>query len=99
MLAEAVVDSRDSGLLEGFTMGDLDLTTLQAYRNLFRSTKPGHPWLSMDDVGMLTMVGGWNLDRQKGKAGPTLVGVLMFGQYPCSPRRPSQLPRGLPGTP
>jgi len=45
MLAEAMENSRDSGLLEGFTIAELDLATLQAYRNLFRSTKPGHPWL------------------------------------------------------
>jgi len=48
MMAEAISDSRDSGLLEGFTMEDLDLTTLKAYRNLFGSTKLNHPWLSLD---------------------------------------------------
>lgn len=81
MLAEAMEDSRDSSLLEGFTLDDLDLTSLQAYRNLFRSTKPGHAWLAHDDTTLLHMLGGWTRDRQTGKEGPTLAGILMFGHF------------------
>jgi len=81
MLAEAMEDSRDSGLLEGFTLEDLDAASLQAYRNLFRSTKTGHPWLSLDDKGLLSKLGGWTVDRPSGNEGPTLAGVLMFGQF------------------
>ena len=81
MLAEAMEDSRDSGLLEGFTLEDLDQPSLQAYRNLFRSTRPGHPWLALDDKGFLNMLGGWTRDRQTGTEGPTLAGILMFGQF------------------
>lgn len=81
MLAESVDDSRDARLLEGFTLEDLDLTSVQAYRNLFRSTKPGHAWLAHDDRTLLHMLGGWTRDRQTGKEGPTLAGILMFGHH------------------
>ena len=81
MLAEAMDDSRDSGILEGFTLDDLDQASLQAYRNLFRSTRPGHPWLALDDKGLLNMLGGWSRDRLTGKEGPTLASILMFGQF------------------
>lgn len=81
MLAEAMEESRDSALLEGFSLEDLDAASLLAYRNLFRSTKAGHPWLSLDDKGLLSKLGGWTMDRQTGQEGPTLAGVLMFGQF------------------
>jgi ATP-dependent DNA helicase RecG len=81
MLAEAMDDSRDSGILAGFTLEDLQSASLQAYRNLFRSTRPGHPWLALDDKEMLRMLGGWTRDRQTGKDGPSLAAVLMFGHF------------------
>ncbi len=81
MLAEAVEDSRDSALQEGFAFEDFDPASLQAYRNLFRSTKPGHPWLALDDISFLTMLGAWARDRATGNQGPTLAGILMFGGF------------------
>jgi len=47
MIAEQVEISRDVKLLSHFTESDLDTTTLRAYRNLFRSTKPIHPWTAL----------------------------------------------------
>jgi predicted HTH transcriptional regulator len=81
MLAEAMEDSRDATLLEGFSLEDLDPASILAYRNLFRSTRPGHTWLTLDDTALLAMLGGWTKDRQTGKEGPTLAGVLMFGGF------------------
>src|SRR5579875_208797 len=49
MLAEATEETRDAGLLHGFTMEDIDEASLTAYRNQFRSAKPGHPWISLSD--------------------------------------------------
>jgi predicted HTH transcriptional regulator len=81
MLAEALEESRDAALLEGFGLDDLEPAGLQAYRNLFRSTKPGHPWLALEDRALLAMLGGWGQDRATGKEGPTLAGILMFGRF------------------
>jgi ATP-dependent DNA helicase RecG len=80
MLAEAERDSRDGEVLKGFGLADLDQGSLAAYRNLFRSTKPGHVWLALDDQELLRRLGGWGVDRERNEEGLTLAGLLMFGQ-------------------
>jgi predicted HTH transcriptional regulator len=80
MLAEQVEDERDGRLLEGFTLDDLDLGTFRAYRNIFRASKPDHPWHEEDDLELLRLLGGWKRDRQTGHEGLTLAGLLMFGR-------------------
>lgn len=79
MLAEAERDTRDSEVLEGFGLEDVDLDSVTAFRNLFRGTKPGHPFLAMDDQEMLQRLGGWGRDRERNVEGLTLAGLLMFG--------------------
>lgn len=83
MLAEALEDSRDARLLSGFGLGDLDRESLAAYRNVFRSTRPGHPWITIEDADLLRNLGGWAHDRDTGKEGLTLAGLLMFGRQPA----------------
>jgi ATP-dependent DNA helicase RecG len=82
MIAEAVEETRDSRLLSGFGLNDLDSSSLAAYRNEFRSTKPGHPWLANDDKELLRCLGGWMIDRGSGEEGLTLAGLIMFGKQP-----------------
>jgi len=80
MIVEQVEISRDAKLLSHFTESDLDTATLRAYRNLFRSTKPIHPWNSLDDHEFLRSIGGLTQDRASGEEGLTLAGLLMFGK-------------------
>ncbi|MCX6692553.1 MAG: AAA family ATPase [Methanoregula sp.] len=80
MIAEQVDESRDARLLSHFTEDDLDGTTLRSYRNRFRSTKPTHPWNSLDDHEFLRSIGGLTRDRSSGEEGLTLAGILMFGK-------------------
>lgn len=80
MLAESVEDSRDSRLLEGFNFDDLDAETLKIYRTHFKVRAPDHPWNDQTNEGFLQSIGGWTVDRQTGKAGLTLAGLLMFGR-------------------
>lgn len=82
MIAEAEADDRDGRLLEGFTLNDLDLESLNAYRHLFWSTCPNHPWVQFDDLGFLRSLGGWKRERDSGREGLTLAGLLMFGSLP-----------------
>jgi ATP-dependent DNA helicase RecG len=82
MLAEQVEDSRDARLMEGYGFDDLEIETLRRYRNQFKSTKPDHPWLELDDQEFLRSLGGWAKDRQTGVVGLTLAGLLMFGKQP-----------------
>ncbi|MBW4601753.1 MAG: putative DNA binding domain-containing protein [Calothrix sp. FI2-JRJ7] len=82
MLAEQVEEVRDARLLENYGFDDVDPNTLKAYRNQFKATKPDHPWLDQDDKEFLQSIGGWLRDRQTGKEGLTIAGLLMFGKLP-----------------
>ena len=71
----------DARILDGFTIDDIDLTSLRQYRQLFASLQPTHPWLTLEDIDFLTRLGGYRLDRRSGKKGFTLAGLLMFGKF------------------
>lgn len=70
----------DSRILENFDVDDLDADSLKQFRNRMASRVPDHPWLTEDDRGLLTKLGGWRKDRQSGQLGLTLAGLLMFGK-------------------
>lgn len=82
MLAEQVADSRDTRILDKFGLPDIDLESLHAYRNAFAAHRPDHPWVAVDDLAFLRLIGGWREDRNTGEQGLTLAGLLMFGQWP-----------------
>jgi hypothetical protein len=73
--------SGDGRILEGFDRDDLDETSLREYRAVFAATKPTHPWLALDEKALLEQLGGWRKDRESGKEGLTLAGLLMFGKH------------------
>lgn len=79
MLRDASDEPQDGAVLEGFGLEDLDAESLKAYRNRFASHEPDHPFLSLDDRGLLERLGGWRRDRVSGRSGLTLAGLLMFG--------------------
>ena len=80
MLAEAEFDSRDDRVLERFGIADLDPGAVQAYRNYFRSGHQDHPWAEIPDAEFLAALGVTRDDREAGKEGLTLAGLLMFGR-------------------
>ena len=79
MLAEQVEDSRDDRLLPGYGMDDLYADTFRAYRQVFASRDPEHPWSALEDIDFLRQIGGWRKDRETGQSGLTVAGLLMFG--------------------
>jgi len=81
MIAEAVEDSRDDRVLENFGIDDLDKDTLNAYRNRFSALKPDHPWLELSLEEFLERIGALGKNRQTGKSGLRVAGLLMFGRY------------------
>ncbi len=85
LLAEQLEDSRDSRILDKFGLDDLDQDSLHAYRNAFAVHRPGHPWVALDDLAFLRMLGGWREDRASGESGLTAAGLLMFGRWPAIP--------------
>lgn len=81
MLAEQVEDERDARILHHYGMADLDMDSLRVYRQMLRDEKPGHPFLDLEDAELLRNIGGWRRDRETGKEGLTLAGLLMFGKW------------------
>ena len=81
MLAEQVEDSRDTEILRGWNIEDLDIESVNAYRNMYSARQPDHPWNKVDLNEFLFQIGAWNKDRQAGYDGVTRAGLLMFGKY------------------
>lgn len=80
MLAERVVDSRDERVLKGFDLNDLDLGTVEAYRNRFAAVKPGHVWTDLAVPDFLERIGAMGRNREENYSGLRLAGLLMFGR-------------------
>ncbi|ACN17956.1 conserved hypothetical protein [Desulforapulum autotrophicum HRM2] len=80
MFSDASERPPDSEILKHFSLNDLELDSLAAFRNLFKSNLPGHPFMAGDDREMLRQLGGWAMDRSTGDEGLTLAGLLMFGR-------------------
>ena len=80
MLAERVENSRDERVLKGFDFDDLDMETVAAYRNRFAGVKPGHVWSDLHLPEFLERIGAFGKDRDSGRHGLRLAGLLMFGR-------------------
>lgn len=81
MVAEAEFGTRDERVLERFTVADLDGETIRAYRQIFHTLRPEHPWLSLSQDDFLRQLGAIRRDRDSGHDGLTRAGLLFFGQY------------------
>ena len=80
MLAEQVEDTRDDKLLENFNITDLDPDTLKRYRIMYSNREPESTRVEYSDIEFLRSIGAWKKDRQTGKEGLTIAGLLMFGK-------------------
>lgn len=81
MMAEAVEDSRDDRVLEKFSIDDLDMESVLAYRNRFSAVKSNSPWIDLPAEIFLGKIGALRKDRNSGSVGVTAGGLLMFGRY------------------
>lgn len=66
----------DAQVLEHFGQSDFDPETTKQYRNRFSSRSPDHPWLLLDDTGLLTKLGALRRDRATGMEGVTVGGAF-----------------------
>lgn len=81
MFADAdVLHPADGRILKNYTMEDIDIDSLNRYRQLFKLSSPDHPWLALNDIDLLKMLGGYRKDRQSGEEGFSVAGLLMFGK-------------------
>lgn len=79
MIAERVEDARDARVLEHFTIADLDLDSVAAYRNRFSAVRPGHLFVELGLPEFLQKIGAYATDRERQVSGLTVAGLLMFG--------------------
>ena len=79
--AQALQHPHDAEILPNFTMEDIDIPSVRAYRQRFSLRRPGHPWNEIDDLAFLTKINAYSSDRKTKEEGFTRAGVLMFGKY------------------
>lgn len=80
MLRDASDSGNDGGMLDNYTMDDVDTETLKAYRVRFERQNPAHVFNGYDDKEFLRNLGGYVIDRSTKKEGLTVAGLLMFGK-------------------
>ena len=80
MMRDASDSGNDGGLLNGYTMEDIDLNALRSYRIEFEHQNPDHVWNGDDDQTFLKNLEGYTIDRITGKGWLTTAGLLMFGK-------------------
>ncbi len=80
MMRDASDSGNDGGLLNGYTMEDIDLNALRSYRIEFEHRNPDHVWNGDDDQTFLKNMEGYAVDRVTGKGWLTTAGLLMFGK-------------------
>lgn len=80
MFRDSRDEGNDGGLLDGYTMDDIDPETLKAYRIRFATRNPDHVWNKDDDKTFLRNLGGYAIDRKTKQEGLTPAGLLMFGK-------------------
>ena len=80
MLRDANEAGNDGLLLEYYTMDDIDIPTLERFRQMFQNLHPEHQWNSAEHKEFLTNFVGYTRDRRTGKEGLTMAGLLMFGK-------------------
>lgn len=79
MIRDKVLSPSHAKIIPHSTMDDLDLSTINQYRNLMTSVNPTHPWLKESNEGLLRKIGAYARNRETGAEGLTLDGLLMFG--------------------
>ena len=82
MMAEQVEESRDTELLKGYGIEDIDFESFNAYRQVYINRSPDHPWNQLEPLPFLKNIGAWRKDRETGAGSLTRAGLLMFGQLP-----------------
>lgn len=80
MMREASDLSGDQVILDGYRWDDFDGPTLQRYRRRFQTAHPDSPHNALADDEFLSVIGGYRRERETGREGITVAGLLMFGK-------------------
>lgn len=80
MLRDQTEETADMKVLEKFSINDLNMETVHAYRNRHASYRSEHVWESLSDEVYLERIGAAKRAKSGGKIHPTGAGLLMFGE-------------------
>jgi predicted HTH transcriptional regulator len=80
LLAEQSDMPRDAMVLSHYGIDDLDLESVAAYRQIFASRAPTHPFIAQSMPEFLRSIQAWKKERESGQEGLTVAGLLMFGK-------------------
>ena len=80
MLRDASDFGNDGGILDGYTMDDIDSDTLKSYRIEYEMRNPEHVWNGLSNFEFLRNLGAYAKERNTGREGLTAAGLLMFGK-------------------
>ncbi|KAB8288522.1 RNA-binding domain-containing protein [Bifidobacterium avesanii] len=80
----AMVRDQGDEPIDGTVIGEIglesiDISTLNAYRNMLKAQRPGHPWLELPDDELLWKLGAAQRVPGSRQLHPTRAGLLMFG--------------------
>ena len=81
MLSDQVRDTQDDELLENFGLNDINIDTLQRYRNMYVTINPSNERNTYNNVEFLRSIGAWRRNRKTNEEGLTVAGLLMFGHF------------------
>jgi ATP-dependent DNA helicase RecG len=80
MLADQSNETRDKKILVGYGVEDLNVESVNSYRQRLSSRNPNHPFLASEFKEFLFEIGAWGKSRQSNEEGLTVAGLLMFGK-------------------
>lgn len=80
MFRDANDSGNDGSFLTGFTLDDIDISSLRSYRIEFEHSNPAHVWNGLDDASFLEKMGCYGTDRTTKEKWLTIAGLLMFGK-------------------
>lgn len=80
MRREATPFSFDSQVIPYLEMADFNPDTIQQYRTMSAEVRPGLAHHRLETSAFLRSISAWRMDREAGTEGPTVAGILMFGE-------------------
>jgi predicted HTH transcriptional regulator len=80
MIKDSSTDSLDGVLLENFTVEDLDIPTVEAYRQRLKQLNPTHPFVELEQIGFLKKIRVLRINRKTKILELSLGGLLLFGK-------------------
>lgn len=78
MIRDSSIISHDLEIIDDCDLNLLDPDSIKAYKNIFASLHPDHPFLKEDTDRFLEFIGAARIDKN-GEYHPTKAGLLMFG--------------------